>query len=262
MLKLTIKQGDRVLCVHEYPQPDQELPQANVDVAKALEKTVIIGNDAGHTFTHAWYMRTFNENGQPVSRRILLSPKGLQQTIKLHSRNVAELRRQFPIPLDWLLKYSRQRNDGKTAAALNILQLLYRTSFKVRSEAWLLRKRRQEQMDRIADQVLEACGARAGRFAHTTGTFSQHTQPNLKVIFALGADCKPAQGIKVHTADFRNAILRAIIAKIGWQRLAARTMLVKEGFTSQACPDQDCIRAPGEDWQQYEVVQDDWIRSR
>lgn len=242
--------------------------QPRLDVARALEKIAIVGMDAGHRFPAAWWIKTFGSDGRTIQRRILQSPKHLQELIKIHSRNVTRLRDKFVIDLAWLKK----RNDlaqqllpnYQFSFAHKTISTLYRTSYAVRNEAYLLRKRQTEAYDRIAAQVLEASGARAGRYVHTEGTASQHTLPKLKVIFAFGADCGPAAGIKTHSADFRNGIIRAVEEQIGWQHLDAMGWLAKEGFTSQVCPDPSCLHSPGDHWTGDDVgkeVQSDWIRS-
>lgn len=243
-------------------------------MADLCKEINMVGVDTGHVNGNAISARVFNQNGKVVQRNILQLNKTMQKPLKLHARNVQRLRDKFVIDLQWLKRSSDAGGPvPKAAFVASACNILHQTSWSVRNEAWLLRQRRKEQYDRFAAQVLEATGALArSDHENAQGTASNLSQPDRQIVFAIGADCGPAKGIKTHSADFRNGLLREIIALAGWLSLLVVFLLVKEDFSSQVCPRLDCLKPPNGDESTGEGDEDSgsagevdtsgWIRSK
>jgi hypothetical protein len=135
-----------------------------------LERLHVFGNDPGHTFTQAisgFVKRNLNGSSKRVRRSILVSPNGLQEPLKQHSRRIQECRSAFPV-------------DPKSTSLSEILshglEAVYQTSADVLQQKHLLRERLTAQMNGLVDQVIEAMGHRPDH-DHPTDVCSKCDSP-------------------------------------------------------------------------------------
>jgi hypothetical protein len=190
-----------------------------------IAEYIFVGDDPATAFVHTFATHKPDRGGQRVTS-LKLSPHGLQDITRQLQRNLARKRAQ------WVLTGSPAVNSESARRGLAMIRCVLESSSDYRQRTWLATCQRTGYNDRAAAQFFRATGA------------SDPKGDRQKVLLAVGDSGWKLSGVKRGAAHLENSFVALLHKRAQQPMLPVTFGCVDEAWSSQCCPNPECLRPP------------------